>query len=502
MESLAGGFAAAFLDPVGLGIFALALLGGLVFGAIPGINAITLAAIVLPFTAYLQPAHAIMLFGVMYVSGVYGGAVTAILFNIPGSENNAPTAFDGYPMTQNGQAGRAIGAAVTCSALGGIASAILMMIATEPLAAWAVRAFGPPEILALVIFGLSVAGTVGARSALKGWLSVSLGLLIATIGTSPGGGIPRYNFGSMYLMGGIQFVPVLLGVFAVSEVLAQGQKSGAALAAHPKVAIDFPRLVEFWRLRVAMLRSVVIGFFAGLLPGIGATLAAFLSYSEAVRWSRTPERFGKGELEGVVSSETANNAATGAAMIPLLALGIPGGAMTAMMLAAFQIHGIDPGPALFRTSADLVWVVFAAMLAANCAIFLLGWLETKTVVHLLRIPFWLLAPTILLLATIGAYAGRNLMLDVWVMYIAGILGFLLRRSGFSMAGIVLGVILGKVGEQALVKAMPIVRYDIMTFLQRPICLVLVAAAAVFVAMSIVRSFHRPVVAPSTRKAGP
>lgn len=486
MTNFLGGISHVFLDPVALGIFILALLGGLIFGAVPGVSAITLAAIILPFTAFMEPAHAIMLFGVMYVAGVYGGAVTAILFNIPGSPNNAPTAFDGYPMAQKGEAGRAIGAAVTCSALGGVASAILMMTATEPLADWAVRAFGPPEIFALVFFGLTVAGSVGAQSALKGWLSVSLGLLLATVGTSPAGSVPRFNFDTMYLMGGIQFVPVVLGVFAVSEVFIQGQQVISGFRMPPKVGIEFPRIIEFWRLRIAIIRSVLIGFFAGILPGIGATLAAFLGYSEAVRWSKTPERFGKGELEGVVSAETANNAATGAAMIPLLALGIPGGALTAMMLAAFQMHGIDPGPSLFLTGADLVWVVFVAMLFANLAIFVLGYFETKTVVHLLKIPFPILAPVILLLGTIGAYATRNLMLDVWVMYIAGILAFLLRRSGYSMAGIVLGVILGKVGENAFVKAMPILDYDILALLQRPVSLAFILAGLLSIALAVFR----------------
>lgn len=489
MEHFLTAFATILFDPAAIAIFVAALLGGLVFGAIPGLNAITLAAILLPFTAFMNPAYAIMMFGVMYVAGVYGGAVTAILFNIPGSENNAPTAFDGYPMTLKGESGRAIGAAVICSAIGGLASAVLMMVGTEPLARWAVRAFGPPEVLALVIFGLSVAGTVGSKSAVKGWISVSIGLLVSTIGLSPGGGIPRFTFDSMFLMGGIQFVSVLLGVFAFAEILSQGHSRTGIQKGNHSSRIDFPSVLEFWRLRIAIIRSMLIGFFAGLLPGIGATLAAFVGYSEAVRWSRHPERFGKGEIEGVVSSETANNAATGVAMIPLLALGIPGGAMTAMMLAAFQMHGIDPGPALFRTNIDLVWIVFVGMLLANFCIFGLGYLETRTVVHLLKIPFGILAPIILMLATIGAYAVRNSMLDVWAMFVAGFVGFLMRKSGYSMAGLVLGVILGKVGEGALVKAMPLVRYDLINFMQRPICFILIVSAVVLLGLSIRRSIR-------------
>ena len=477
-------------DPTGLLIFAGGLLGGLVFGSIPGLSAITLASIVLPFTALMAPSHAIMLFAVMYVSGVYGGAITAILFNIPGSPDNAPTAFDGYPMTRKGRAGKAIGAAVTCSALGGVASCLLMMAATEPLADWAIRAFGPPELFALVFFGLSVAASVGAENVWKGLLSVSLGLLLATIGTDAAVGLRRFDFGSTYLMAGIHFVPLILGLFAVSEVFVQGHKIARGVHEPPKMGIDFPSLAEFWRLKIAMVRSVVIGFFAGILPGIGATLAAFLSYSQAVSWSKHPERFGTGELEGVVAPETANNAATGAAMIPLLALGLPGGALTAIMLGAFEIHGIEPGPLVFLTSKDLVWVVFAGMLLANLSIFALGFVETKTIVHLLRIPFSRLAPAILLIATIGCYALRNLVVDVWVMFIAGIAGYFLRRSGYSMAGIVLGVILGHIGESAFVKSAQLFQYDLTQFFTRPICAVLITLAVVSLAVSIWRALRR------------
>lgn len=486
MTNFLSGSAHLFGDPIGVLVFLAGLIGGLLFGAIPGVNMLTLGAVILPFTAYMDATHAIMLYSVIYVSGVYGGAVTAILFNIPGSPENAPTAFDGYPMTQQGRSGKAIGAAVVCSAAGGTASAVLMMVATPLIADWAVRAFGPQEIFGLVFFGLSVAAAVGAGSLWKGWLSVLLGLLLATVGTDPAGGLPRFAFGSYYLLAGIHFIPLILGFFAVSEVFVQGHKIAAGLHIPSKVGVEFPTLHEFWRLKVAALRSVVLGFFAGIMPGIGATLAAFLSYNEAVRWSRHPERFGKGELEGVVASETANNAATGAAMIPLLALGLPGGALTAMMMGAFQIHGMDPGPLVFMTARDLVWVTFAAMFFANISILLLGFLETKTVVHLLRIPFRILGPAILLLATIGAYALRNLLVDVWVMYIAGIAAYFLRRSGYSVAGIVLGLILGKIGEAAFVKSMQLMHYNFLGFFERPIAEGFILVGLATIVMNIVR----------------
>ena len=490
MENFINGSVMLFSNPTSVLIFIGGILGGMVFGAIPGVSMLTLAAILLPFTANLTATDGIMLFSVIYCAGVFGGAITAILFNIPGAPENAPTAFDGFPMTQKGQAGKAVGAAVLCSAFGGTCSAILMMAATAAIADWAISAFGPPEIFALVLFGLSVASGVGARTLWKGWLSVLLGLMLATIGLDPVGGIPRYDFDVAYLLAGIHFIPTILGFFAVSEVFIQAEKRATGEYRAPKVNLDFPSFKEFWQLKFAVLRSVVIGFFCGILPGIGATLAAFMGYNEALRWSKTPEKFGKGELEGVVSSETANNAATGAAMIPLLALGLPGGALTAMMVGVFQMHDMEPGPLVFINSGDLVWVVFAAMFYANISIFFLGWLQTKTVVHLLRIPFQFLSPAILILATVGAYAVRGLVVDIIVMFVAGIAAFFLRRSGYSVAGIVLGVILGKIGEQTFAQAMQMLHYDLGSYLQRPISAVLLVAGVATILVNIYRALRR------------
>ena len=466
LQHFVDGSVALFSNPTSIAIFVAGLLGGMLFGAVPGVSMLTLAAILLPFTANLSATDGIMLFSVIYCSGVFGGAITAILFNIPGAPENAPTAFDGYPMTRKGLAGKAVGAAVLCSAFGGTCSALLMMFATEPIANWAISAFGPPEIFALVFFGLAVASSVGASTIWKGWLSVMFGLILAVVGQDPVGGIERYDFGFPYLLAGIHFIPTILGFFAVSEVFIQAEKQTMGDYEAPKVNLDFPSFLEFWKLKIAVARSVLIGFFCGILPGIGATLAAFMGYNEAVRWARDKSRFGRGELEGVVSSETANNAATGAAMIPLLALGLPGGALTAMMVGVFQMHDMEPGPLVFINSPDLVWVVFAAMLYANISIFFLGWLQTKTVVHLLRVPFHFLAPVILLMATVGAYAVRGLVIDIMVMFAAGIAGFFLRRSGYAVPGIVLGLILGKIGEQTFAQAMQMLHYRPLAYLDR------------------------------------
>ncbi|MDD9883100.1 MAG: tripartite tricarboxylate transporter permease [Gammaproteobacteria bacterium] len=493
METLSnfiGGTVALFSDPVGVLVFLGGVIGGMLFGAIPGVSMLTLAAILLPFTAHLSAEHGIMLFSVIYCTGVYGGAITAILFNIPGAPENAPTAFDGYPMTQNGRAGKAVGAAVMCSAIGGCLSAVVMMAATAPIAAWAISAFGPPEIFALVFFGLAVAASVGAKTFWKGWLSILAGLTIAVVGLDPVGGIARYDFNMPYLLAGIHFIPTILGFFAVSEIFIQAEKKARGVYRAPKMSVDFPTLAELVAHKVAIIRSIFIGFFCGILPGIGATLAAFMGYNEAVRWSRNRREFGRGKMEGVIASETANNAATGAAMIPLLALGLPGGALTAMMVGVFQMHDMEPGPLVFLNSADLVWVVFAAMFFANLSILLIGYLETRTIINLLRVPFQFLAPLILLLATVGAYAVRGLTVDIIAMFVAGVVGFFLRRSGYSVAGIVLGLILGKIGEQTFAQAMQMLHFEWSGFIGRPIALVLLIAGFVTLFASIYRAFFK------------
>ena len=248
MEDFLTGTALLFTSPIGIAIFIGGLIGGLVFGAIPGLNVLTLAAVLLPFTAWMSAEHAIMLYGVIYVAGVYGGAITAILFNIPGAPENAPTAFDGYPMTQKGLAGKAIGAAVMCSALGGTASAVLMMVATPLIADVAVRYFGPPEVFALVFFGIAVASSVGAKTLWKGWLSVLLGLLLATVGLDTVAGDERYTFDFVYLLAGLHFIPVILGFFAVSEVLVQAERRASGVFKAPKFVTSFPTLAEFKKL--------------------------------------------------------------------------------------------------------------------------------------------------------------------------------------------------------------------------------------------------------------
>jgi putative tricarboxylic transport membrane protein len=255
------GFLLLATDPIAVILFFATLLTGLFFAALPGINMVTLGAIILPFTVYLNTTHAIMIYGVIYVAGTYGGAVMAILFNIPGSAENAPTAFDGYPLTQQGKSGKAIGAAIVSSSFGGMISAIVMMLAAPAIARWAIHVFGPPEIFSLIFFGLSVVAAVGAENLWKGWISVLLGLLLATVGIDPAGGLPRFAFGCYFLQAGIHFIPLILGFFAISEVFVQAERMVTHTYKAPKVGIEFPNFGEFWRLKLAIARSWILGFF-------------------------------------------------------------------------------------------------------------------------------------------------------------------------------------------------------------------------------------------------
>jgi putative tricarboxylic transport membrane protein len=479
-----------FADPVAVGLFVTALVAGLLFGSIPGLSSLTLAAIFLPFSVFLDSAHAIMFYGVIYVAGVYGGATTAILFNIPGSVENAPTAFDGYPMTRKGQAGRAVGLAITASAIGGTLSCIAMMLGTAPIARWAVSAISPIEKFAIVFFALSVVAGIGMGAFWKRWVSLFAGLLIGTVGTDPVGGLDRFAFGNLYLLSGINFTVLILGFFAVTEVFVQGERIATGTYTAPRLSVDFPSFIDFWRLKFAILRSSGIGFACGLLPGVGAALAAFLSYSEAVRWSPHPERFGRGEPEGVVASETANNAATGGAMVPLLALGLPGGGFTAIMIGVFTLHDLTPGPLIMILDRDLVWVLFSAMFWASCAILLLGLLESKLIVNLLRIPFAILGPAILFFSTIGAYSLRNNILDVWTIFVAGIAGYVLRRRGYALPAMVMGVILGQIGEEAFYQSMIMLDYDLVGYFRYPVAAVFMSLGLLTIAVNLYRQFGR------------
>lgn len=473
-----------FGDPLALILFVFAMLSGLGFGAVPGLSSMTLAAVFLPYTAFITSSQAIAFYGALYVAGVYGGAITSILFNIPGSVENAPTTFDGYPMAKKGEAGRAIGLAVCSSALGGVFSCILMMAATMTIARFAIRAFSSIEIACVVFFAVTIIAGLGAKSFWKGWISVLLGLFIGTVGMDPVSGVQRYAFGSHYLMAGINFIAVILGFFAITEIFMQSKAISVGKFEAPKPSINTTTLKEVFKLKFTILRSWIIGFFCGIIPGVGSALASFLSYSEAKRWSKNPENFGKGEPRGVVAAETANNSAAAGSMIPLLALGLPGGGFTAIMVGVLTIHDLEPGPLVMIQAHDMVWVLFAAMFWASVAVLFVSFLEAKIIVKLLNIPFPIIGTFIIVFSTMGAFAIRNNILDVWTMFIAGLVGVFLRKYGYSLPAIIMGIVLGQIGEAAFRQAIVILELNYWEFFTRPVSLIFVLAGLVTIVVSI------------------
>lgn len=469
METLVNfiGGASLLLNPQNILLILAGMVSGLFFGAIPGMSGTMLVALILPFSYYLSPLQALLLMGAIYVSSTHGGATSAILFNIPGSPENAATAFDGYPLAQKGKAAKTLGLVIVCSGLGG-ALADLIAIFAAPAIADIAFSFGPPEIFALVVFGLSTVVGVSRSSTTKAVIPALFGMLLATVGAAPSTGTARFTFGWGALLGGIHFIPLLIGFFAVSEVLYRSEEIIGDKYISPSLSAEMPKFLDFISHKWNILRSTIIGLVAGALPGAGSTIASFLSYNEAVRWSKDPDSFGKGNIEGVVAPETANNAATSGAMVPLLVFGIPGGAITAVMLGVFEIHGIDPGPMLFQTQPDLVYAIFAGMLVADFLIFLVGAFEVRAVVHLLKIPYHYLGPVIFVLSIIGAFAIRNNMVDVWAALFGGILGYAMKKYEYSIPALVLGVILGPIAESSFMRAMITFNYQPLRFFTRPI----------------------------------
>ena len=389
-------------------------------------------------------------------------------------------------MTQKGQSGKAVGAAVLCSAIGGIASALVMMAATEPLANWAIRNIGPPEIFALVFFGLIVASSVGARTIWKGWMSVLIGLLVATIGQDPVGGINRYNFGMTDLAAGIAFIPAILGFFAVSEIFVQAEKKASGKYQAPKVSMAFPSFIELWMHKIAVLRSILVGFFCGILPGIGATLAAFMSYGEAVRWSKNPEEFGKGKLEGVISAETANNAACTGSFVPLLTLGIPGSGTTAILLGALIALNVTPGPRLMVDEPQIFWAVIMSMFIGNLVLLILNLPLIPYIAKLLAIPRKFLIPFILFFTLMGAYIGQNNATELLMLVGFGIFGIALKFANYPLPPLLIGFILGGMMEDNFSRSMQL--YGGVSFiLERPMTFGLLVIAACLIIVPVLRT---------------
>ena len=459
---------------------------GVLIGALPGLSSGMAIALLLPFTIYLEPNQAIAAMAALYCGGTFGGSITAILINAPGAPPAAATAFDGFPMAQNGQAGKALGMAAVSSVIGGIISLIVLIIFAPTLAKIAYK-FGPPEYFALAIFGLTMLASIGEGSPIKNLIAGAFGILISTIGKDFMTSIDRFTYGINELSVGIGFIPVVVGLFAISEMLTQSTLLDQVFKRVALKAVKLPSLDDYKKTWKTILRSSGIGSFIGVLPAEGGTVASLIGYSEAKRFSKEPEEFGKGSLEGIAGAEAANNAATGGAMVPTLALGIPGSATTAVILTGLIIHGVRPGPDLFREQPDFLYGIFGAMLIANVLFFIFGFFGAKLFARITLVPNKILWPMIFAVSVCGTYSLSQSIIDVWIMLFFGVLGFFMRRFGFSVVPVIIGLILGELVEGTLRQSLVIFDGNWLMFLTRPIALTFFILSLIALAFPLLRS---------------
>lgn len=462
------------------------VVSGIIIGALPGLTSPMGVALLIPFTYSMDKVPAICMLVALYCGGTYGGSISAILVHAPGTPAAAATTFDGYPLAQKGMAGKALGMACISSSIGGLFSVIVLILLAPVLADIAIK-FGPPEYFALAVFGLSMISSLGARSILKNLIGGALGVFLATVGTDEMSGFPRYDFGITHLMDGISFIPVMIGLFAAAEVFRQAEAGIRKIMFDKKITGLLPSWEEIKEVKATLLRSSLIGTFIGILPAEGGTVASFIGYNEAKRFSKQREKFGTGILEGVAGPETANNAATGGAMVPTLALGIPGSGTTAVILGALLVHGMRPGPLLFIQHANVVYAIFAGMFLANLIFLVVGLGGAKLFSQIIRIPNYVLTPIILVLCTVGSYSLHNNMADVWIMLISGIIGYKMREHGFSAAPIVLGLVLGELIEISLRRSLIVFGNNPFIFFIRPYSVLFLALTALGLLSPLIRS---------------
>jgi len=442
---------------------------GVLVGALPGLSSPMAIALLIPFTIGMEPAAAIAMLAALYCAGTFGGSITAILINAPGAPPAAATALDGYPMAKRGEAGRALGIATFSSVVGGVIGLLILLIAAPTLAQFAIK-FTSAEYFALAVFALSMLASVSGKSSIRNLIAGAVGVLLSTIGLHLTTGIERFTFGINELQEGLNFVPVLIGLFAVGEMLSQARVGNIAYQRIRANVVKLPSIDDFRRIKNTILRSSGIGTFVGILPAEGATVAAIMGYNEARRWSKDKDKFGTGIPEGIAGPESANNAATGGAMVPTLALGIPGSTSTALILGAMIMHGLKPGPFLLQNQPEFLYAVFGAMIFANLAFMVVGFAGAKLFSQVTLIPRTFLWPSVFILAVVGSYAAASSFFDVYVMLAAGILGYFMLRFGFGPAPLIMGLILGSIIEENFSKAMIIHDNSVLSMLERPIVL--------------------------------
>ena len=480
-----------FLGLLTVGNFVFILLGmmiGIIFGALPGLTATMAVALFTPITFGMEAETGILMLLAMYCGATYGGSITAILLKTPGTPASAATALDGYALTQKGHAGKALEMALYASTIGGLASAAILLLVAPQLARLA-TAFGPPEFFALALFGLTIIGSMSGDNILKGLIMGALGMLVSCIGIDKITGVPRMTFGHAYLAGVLQLIPVLIGLFAIAELLRKIEHRDFRVEKLEEFSSKdrLERSEKRGSMRT-ILKSSVIGTVIGAIPGTGAAIASFLSYSEAKRSSKAPQEFGRGSVEGIAASEAGNNGVTGATLIPLLTLGIPGDAVTAILLGSLMIQGIIPGPQLFTQHSAMVYTIMVGLIFVNLAMYLEGRFLLRLFVKITKVPMNFMIPVILLLCITGAYAVNNTFFDVVVMLIFGIVGYVFTRFGFPVTPMLLAIILGPMAEEGMRQSLIMSGGSASIFFKRPICLLFLVISAASIAWHLVREY--------------
>jgi len=477
------GFSVA-LQPTNLLYAFIGCVLGTLIGVLPGLGPAAGTAILIPVTFSLDPIGALIMLAAIYYGAMYGGTITSVLVNVPGEAASVITCLDGYQMAKQGRAGPALGIAAIGSFIGGTFATLALMVVSLPLANFALR-FGPPEVFALLVVGLSLVTGLSGRSLLAALIMTAFGLILAMIGMDPVRGAPRFTFGIPPLYDGIGFIPVVMGLFGVGEIFLSMEA--------PVLEIIKTKLNDLWPKREelgisakAIGRGTVIGFFLGLIPGIGAIIPTFLAYVVEKKVSKHPEKFGTGVIEGVASPETANNSYANGAMVPLLTLGIPGSPTLAVIMGAFIIHGLTPGPFLFKERPDVVWGLIASLYLGNVILLILNLPLVGLWAKLLEIKYQYLYPGILLFCILGAYSLNQSVFDVGVMVGFGVLGYIFRKLDWPLAPTVLALILGPMMERALRTSLEMSGGDLSILVTRPIPAVLLIIAVIVLASPAVR----------------
>ena len=461
------------LSPVNLLAMAVATAIGVTIGCLPGLSAAMGVALLLPVTFGMDPATGLTILGGIYCGAIFGGSISAILIHTPGTPASAATAIEGYQLTLRGQAAKALTVACFASFCGGLLSCVSLYFFSPPLAELAMK-FKSPEYFWLSLFGLTIIAGVSSQSLLKGLMSGVFGLLVSTIGMDPMEGTPRFMFGQDTLYNGVDVTCALIGLFSMSQVLLLAEQR----IRQRRQAADFGRgfglsAREVKRLTPTIIRSWIIGNVIGILPGAGASIACFMGYNEARRFSRHKEEFGKGSIEGVAGSEAANNAVTGGSLIPMLTLGIPGESVTAVLMGGLIIHGLQPGPALFSTYAGMTYTFFAGFVLVQFFMLGIGLLGCRGFANIARISDAILIPCIFLLCVVGSYAIHNNFVEVGIMLIFGLVGYLARKFDMNATAIVLGIILGPIGERGLRRSLILSDGDPAILFSTPLCWALI-----------------------------